>query len=121
MHADLCPDTRRVLRATPAFLRLFEYRAPCDLRSLRQLHGPLTRADALRDAVLAFSSSPKKPTSTKKEGRFVDVLYTCQTMRPVALMLDLAPSPEEASVRLTCTPITALAMLQQDPPTKPSL
>ena len=50
-EAVVCVETRRFVWYRAVFMALFEYELPCQLRSLRQLHGPLTRANALRDAI----------------------------------------------------------------------
>ena len=94
--AEICSETRRFLSFSPSFMALFEYKLPCDLRSLRQLHGPLTRSEQLRNAI-------QRCVKTGYTDHVVEVLYTSCSLRAVGLIVDIVPIPKSAPRRSSST------------------
>ena len=94
-EASVYVDTRRFAHFSLGFLHLFEFDTPCQLYTLRQLHGPLTRANALRDAILRCGK-------IRQPDRVIEILYSARTMRPMGLVIDVVPQKDEALVQLVC-------------------
>lgn len=94
-YAEMYASSRRFVRLTPGFLQRFEYQSPCELCSLRQLHGPLTQSEMLRSAINECA---------RRMQRVVIVLYTGQSMRPLGLIVELSQVGCDI-VRMTCEPL----------------
>ena len=106
-EAVVCAETRRFVSFEGPFMALFEYELPCQLRSLRQLHGPLTRANALRDAIAWVGE-------TGKADRVIEILYTGRTMRAMGVVIDIVPSSadEKKRVKLVCHTLASVLLLE---------
>ena len=99
--AEACvhADTRRFADFSLGFFNLFEFDTPCQLYTLRQLHGPLTRSNSLRDAIVRCAKLGRSE-------RVIEILYTARTMRPIGLVIDLAPHTKNGTlVQLVCHPL----------------
>ena len=94
-EACIYVDTRRFANFNLGFLNLFEFNTPCQLYTLRQLHGPLTRANSLRDAIFRCAK-------IRQPERVIEILYTSRTMRPLGLVIDLVPQKDDALIQIVC-------------------